>query len=164
MGNQTARRIRAQRGRARSQWGARGIKQIRVPSILIGHVPSVHHKRGAPAVARAPDRPRVRRLTRGGWATKPPAARARQSSGTTAIGADGAAALGKNRAKKPQKPKLERAARNRGRARCRVGVPYDFGPQSQSQTFGPQSQTGSCCVIVCVKSAQNQKNNKRKQQ
>ena len=150
MGNQTARRTRAQRGRARSQWGARGIKQIRVPSILIGHVPSVHHKRGAPAVARAPDRPRVRILTRGGWATKPPAARARQSSGAAAMGA----ALGKNRAKKPQKPKLERAARNRGRARCRVGVPYDFGPQSQSQTFGPQSQTGRCWPS---KSAQTRK-------
>ena len=121
----------ALQGAGRARNGARaGLKQIRVPSdILIGHVPSVHHKRGAPAVARAPDRPRVRILTRGGWATKPPAARARQSSGAAAMGA----ALGKNRAKKPQKPKLERAARNRGRARCRVGVPYDFGPQTRAK-------------------------------
>ena len=60
-------------------------------------------------------------------------------------------------AKKPQKPKLERAARNRGRARCRVGVPYDFGPQNRAKGFFSSSDAAS---HDCLESAQTSKTTK----
>ena len=47
----------------------------------------VHHKQGAHATARASHRPRFRRLTRGGWATKPLAAHALKGAGRARNGA-----------------------------------------------------------------------------